>query len=449
MSLSKKNTPQLIGLAFSLVIILLVSKVSYDLEMERIKTKVIENLHLNHELSIASISGNLKALQEEIQLLAESTPIKNFVNNASSNTNAIANLDEWGKKIVAHFGYHDVLIINKKGDVIYSVVKEKDLGTNLVNGPFANSGLGKVNKRIQETKEFSVADFSVYEPSNNMLAGFVGAPIFEEGKYIGFISIQLPTSFEKLNIGVHIEGIEDYIITTNYYFDRDLKFQSVDDIGFTISKERTAIMKDSLFLFTPFKLGNLSWGILSVAPPVVFKSEIRWSQIWYNSTLALLGTRILVLIVLFQYKKRRRSLVYIENEAVIVQNTWYQFAKKGHSFGIDFYYRIKNKNNIDFDTEKEDIAAVGALIEEYITEIIDVLLNEVELKRRLQEIAKVFGKHKISNAQILRMPDLFLESFEDEMGKEIPIRAKLAWQKILKSISYRLVGILKKDSNLN
>ncbi len=313
MSLVKRNIPQIYGLIFSIITMLIVGKISYELEIDRIKVKVVENLNLNHALSIASISGDLMALQEEIQLLAESERIKNFVNNVSSNPNAVANLGEWGNKIVAHFGYHDVLIINEKGDVIYSVAKEKDLGTNLVNGPFANSGLGKVNERIQKTKEFSVADFSIYEPSNNMLSGFVGAPIFEDKKYLGFISIQLSTSFEKLNIGVHIKNIEDYIITTSYYFDREAKFQSIDNIGFKISKEASIIMRDSLFLFTPFKLGNLSWGILSVAPPIVFKNDIRWSQIWYHVILALLVSRILVLLVLFQYKKSKKALVYIEN----------------------------------------------------------------------------------------------------------------------------------------
>ncbi len=449
MSLLKRNTPQIYGLVFSIIAMLLVAKASYELEIERAKLKVVENLNLNHELSIASITGDLKALQEEIKLLAESDRIKNFANNSSSNSSAITDLDEWGNKIVKHFGYHDLLIVNEKGYVIYSVVKEKDLGTNLVNGPFANSGLGKLYNQIKKTKAFSVTDFSIYEPSNNMLAGFVGAPIFKNEKFIGLISIQLPTSFEKLNIGVHIKNIEDYIITTSYYFDRGAKFQSIDKIGFHISKESSVIMRDSLFLFTPFQLGNIDWGILSVAPPIVFKSAIRWSQVWYHIILALLVSRILVLVVLYQYKKNRQALVYIKNEVVLVQNTWYQLNKKDHSFGTDFYYRLKNKNNIELGVEKENIDKVGSLIEQNITQIIDVLLNEVELKNNLLAAAMICNQHKMSSSQILKMPKLFLESFEDEMGKEIPIRARLAWQKILKSISFRIVSFLKTNAEMN
>lgn len=446
MSLLKRNYPQIYGLVFSIIAMIIMAKTSYELEIERVKISVVENLNLNHELSIASISGNLMALQEEINLLAGSDRVKYFVKSASSNTTGISALDEWGADIVAHFEYHDLLIINELGDIIYSVAKEKDLGTNLVNGPFSGSGLGKLYDQIIKTKKFSVADFSIYEPSSSKLAGFVGAPIFNGEKLIGLISIQLSASFEKLNIGVHMKHVEDYIITTNYYFDSEEEFQPIDKIGFNISKESSVIMRDSLFLYTPFQLGNLDWGILSVVSPVVFKNDIRWSQIWYHVILALLVSRILVLLVLFQYKKSKKALVYIENEAMLVQNTWHQFSKTDHSFGTDFYYRIKNKDNIELGVEHESIDNVGSLIEQNVTQIIDTLLNKGELNHNLLEVAKVCSRFHISSAQILKIPELFLESFEDEMGSEIPIRAKLAWQKILKSLSAQLIGLLKKTN---
>jgi len=39
--------------------------------------------------------------------------------------------------------YYDVFLFNDEGDLIYSVYKEADFATNLISGPYENSGLGK------------------------------------------------------------------------------------------------------------------------------------------------------------------------------------------------------------------------------------------------------------------------------------------------------------------
>lgn len=92
------------------------------------------------------------------------------------------------------FGYYDIFLINRAGDVVYSVYKELDFGTNLVSGPYQNSGLADAFKQAKEMSqgEFSFIDFSPYFPSYDSPASFVGTPVVKDGQTIGVLVFQMP-----------------------------------------------------------------------------------------------------------------------------------------------------------------------------------------------------------------------------------------------------------------
>lgn len=61
------------------------------------------------------------------------------------------------------FGFYDVFLIDTKGNVVFTVEKESDWGTNLVTGSLKDSGLAKA---FQEGKEkTTIIDFAWYGPS--------------------------------------------------------------------------------------------------------------------------------------------------------------------------------------------------------------------------------------------------------------------------------------------
>jgi len=47
------------------------------------------------------------------------------------------------RKYLNSRGYYDIFLINPEGDIVYTVFKETDFQTNLVDGEFADSGLGE------------------------------------------------------------------------------------------------------------------------------------------------------------------------------------------------------------------------------------------------------------------------------------------------------------------
>lgn len=98
-----------------------------------------------------------------------------------------------------HFGLYDLFLIDKAGNVVYSVFKELDFATSLTSGPYANSGLAtSFNKALNlPSGEVSVTDFSLYTPSYDLPAGFISTPVYQDGQSVGVMVAQFP--MDRLN----------------------------------------------------------------------------------------------------------------------------------------------------------------------------------------------------------------------------------------------------------
>jgi serine phosphatase RsbU (regulator of sigma subunit) len=94
------------------------------------------------------------------------------------------------------FGYYDIFIVDiETGNIVYSVFKEADFGTSLLNGPFKNTNLADAFREVRnsESKDFvKLVDFKPYRPSYNAPASFIAAPIYDGNLKIGALIFQLP-----------------------------------------------------------------------------------------------------------------------------------------------------------------------------------------------------------------------------------------------------------------
>ena len=122
-------------------------------------------------------------------------------NDGSSYSRTHAAKHPYFNKFLEKNGYYDVFIVNKSGDVIYTVFKELDFATNLKTGQWKDTDLAKVFNMIMaqdSAEKVSFVDFSPYAPSNNVPASFMGRPIEDaSGNYVGALIFQMP--IEKLN----------------------------------------------------------------------------------------------------------------------------------------------------------------------------------------------------------------------------------------------------------
>jgi methyl-accepting chemotaxis protein len=94
--------------------------------------------------------------------------------------------------------YYDIFIVNKDGDVLTTVFKERDFATNLVMGQWKDSDLGKLFRELRDKPMVDdkpnvvFKDFAPYAPSNNVPASFMGTPIFKKGEFAGVLIYQMP-----------------------------------------------------------------------------------------------------------------------------------------------------------------------------------------------------------------------------------------------------------------
>ena len=93
------------------------------------------------------------------------------------------------------FGYYDIVLVDLSGNIVYSVFKEIDFATNLISGPYKNSGLSKTFKQaLNSPNEIAFLDFAPYLPSYENIASFMAIAIKSEDKIVGVMIFQMPIS---------------------------------------------------------------------------------------------------------------------------------------------------------------------------------------------------------------------------------------------------------------
>ncbi|MBN1936678.1 MAG: HAMP domain-containing protein, partial [Anaerolineae bacterium] len=94
-------------------------------------------------------------------------------------------------KYIQEYGYQDLLLIDPDGLIFYTVGHEKDFETNILNGPYSDSNLGRLVRQVLESGEFGIVDFEPYAPSDNANAAFIAQPVRENGRTEFVVALQL------------------------------------------------------------------------------------------------------------------------------------------------------------------------------------------------------------------------------------------------------------------
>ena len=134
-------------------------------------------------------------------------------------------------------GYGDIIIVNPKGDVVYSVDKHDELGTNVAEGgPYADSGLGQAFRAAlasQDPTQVFFADDVSYAPAGGSQTQFIATPVLDQaGKFVGVIAVIIPEHGIDLAMasrnGLGTTG-EAFIIGPDYKFRSDSVFTEGND----------------------------------------------------------------------------------------------------------------------------------------------------------------------------------------------------------------------------
>lgn len=89
--------------------------------------------------------------------------------------------------------HYDVFLVNTDGDIIFTVIKEPDFGTNLITGPYKNSGLAKTVVQTMETNQMTLSGLDPYDVAGGLHSQFLAMPVLDKRQVIGFLAIQIDT----------------------------------------------------------------------------------------------------------------------------------------------------------------------------------------------------------------------------------------------------------------
>jgi len=149
------------------------------------------------------------------------------------------------------YNYHDLFLIGKNGDILFTVAGKADLGTNLFTGAYSSSKFATACKRTLETGSLSFSDYERYAPSGDLVSGFITASVVnQEGDRIGIMAFQFPidpiTRIMKsgLTLGKTAETYlvgPDLTLRSGLRLDREKAL-----IGEKILTDQTELMKQQL-----------------------------------------------------------------------------------------------------------------------------------------------------------------------------------------------------------
>ncbi|MGB9224776.1 adenylate/guanylate cyclase domain-containing protein, partial [Mycobacterium sp.] len=120
--------------------------------------------------------------------------------DGSAWTTANARFDFYMRGIVNRFDYKDALLLDMDGNVVYSVDKGPDLGTNILTGPYRESNLREAYQKALRSNDLDfvwITDFQPYQPHLGTPTAWVVSPIGMNGKFDGVMALPVPIA--KIN----------------------------------------------------------------------------------------------------------------------------------------------------------------------------------------------------------------------------------------------------------
>ena len=380
----KMRTKLLIVISFlALVPLLFVMVSNYNLAKKQIlkdHKKQLETVRDIKKEAIKLISNkwfkDIKS-QQSREVTVKAIPVYQEFIKTGKKTKEYERFEKIISKFVHSTGYYDFFVIDKQGQVIFTYAKESDYNTNLLNGKYSETNLGKAVKRAMRG-DITFADFEPYAPSNDIPAAFIAAPITgKNNEQLGVVALQI--NIDDINKLMHIRsGMgktgETYLVGKDFKMRSDsfldktnrsilASFKgSVEQNGVRTKASQNAlngktaveIIKDYrnqpvLSAYTPVKIGNQTWALIAE----IDKAEVLAPVIKMKNTMIVTFIIVIFIILLAtflfsQYVAKEIELIkdLVENIASKIEAGFFDFEFDLSKIGIDYASLVLAVQNI-------------------------------------------------------------------------------------------------------
>lgn len=193
-------------LSLSLFPLIIFAFFTINMAKSTIEQQAFNQLESVRTIKKSQLENYINSLKSSLLVLNNSPytakALQDFT-SATSNTGIAS--PEWQQleqQYGAHFqninklnAWYDLFLIDLNGNIVFSAAKESDLGMNILNSTLADSSIGEVYKKAQNSSNdtLSISDFKPYPPSNNEPAAFMMTKLLDEnGNAAGYVALQFP-----------------------------------------------------------------------------------------------------------------------------------------------------------------------------------------------------------------------------------------------------------------
>jgi hypothetical protein len=138
------------------------------------------NTYLDERMANSQFLARSATLREALVSLSRPEALANP--QAPSIRQLAQRFRDYYRILLDDLGYYDMLLTDAAGNVVFSVLQEPDLGTNLNSGPFRDSHLATAHHEAMSLLSTQTSMARPYAPSGDKPAIFIVAPLIEGGR---------------------------------------------------------------------------------------------------------------------------------------------------------------------------------------------------------------------------------------------------------------------------
>ncbi|WP_298691997.1 diguanylate cyclase [uncultured Sulfuricurvum sp.] len=318
--------------------------------------------------------------------------------------------------------FYDMFVINSSGNIVYTVKKESDNGTNLLNGPYADSELSRVFRDAMKDHETYISDYKYYSPSHDY-AAFMAKPIIRNGKIIGVLAAQIDNkSIQKILNDYSELGNSGKVFAVVM---NGNKLMSMAPIRHTpigsydfLDADRTKMLNNAFTkTFGQQYIKNATGRDVAIAwgyePQLHWKIAVSINESelldeWYKQTVSLgvlfvMGVVIVIMLVVAGFRSLFRPIQELTYNAVKMSNGDYRVQFKTEKYDLEWQILMDAFNRMSSDiydklmqlrdqntlliNQKSEIEKLNQTLEAKI----------VQKSKKLQEYINIVDQHVITS----------------------------------------------------
>jgi len=145
------------------------------------------NAYLDERLAKGLLLSRLAVSREALRASMESGGMVEIVSVRGREVE----LAPYYRSLIQHADYHDLLLVDAAGNVVFAIKRESDLGTNLDTGPYRDTPLAVAHREALALLTGQITRAKPYEPSQGRQAIFFVLPVVENARPLGTLVLQL------------------------------------------------------------------------------------------------------------------------------------------------------------------------------------------------------------------------------------------------------------------